>query len=349
MNMSSQISTPIVRPSTSVAANSRSVPNGAGRPATSIVQTGDAVPGGELATLVELAVVRQVQLRHHTEHLAAVDDHGGVEQPGLVAQRGADDEHRQQIGGGLDDLRQALVDRVEQGVLTQQVVDGVAGQRQFREQRDRDTEVGAAPADVDDALGVAHRVGDRDVGRARGDAGEAVAVQRVERHAPILPGVTRRGTPRLAGRGMPRTQPSVGSISTCRRAAATAQTTRRSRPITLRFHVDDRRLVQRQHIARMGLRDPGLGHMRPVAGADELRIVEDRARSSVSTATSRRCRSLSSGRRDRPPTPGFAPTDRTLRPDPTRTRSGRLRHEDGRDRGDDGAEVQLPQRMSARP
>ena len=195
--MSSQISTPTVRPSTSDAANSRSVPNGARRPATVDVQAGDAVPGGELAALVELAVVRQVQLRHHTEHLAAMDHHRRVEQPGLLAQRGTHDEHRQQVGGRLDDLRQALVYGIEQGVLTQQVVDGVAGQRQLREQRDRDAQLRTTPADVDDARCVAHRVGDRDVGRARGDAGEAVAVQRVERHGPHP---ACRGRCRLSGR-----------------------------------------------------------------------------------------------------------------------------------------------------
>ncbi len=137
-NMSSQISTPMVRPATSAASNSRSVPNGARLAGDGDLQPGDAVAGGELPALVELPVVRQVQLGHHAEHLAAVDDDRGVEQPGLVPQRRADDEHRQQVGRRLDDGRQAVVHRVEQGVLAQQIVDGVAGQRQFREQRDRD-------------------------------------------------------------------------------------------------------------------------------------------------------------------------------------------------------------------
>ena len=43
-NMSSQISTPDVRPGTSVAANSRSVPNGAVGPPTDDLQPGDPSP-----------------------------------------------------------------------------------------------------------------------------------------------------------------------------------------------------------------------------------------------------------------------------------------------------------------
>jgi hypothetical protein len=71
----------------------------------------------------------QMQFVHDTEHLAAVNDHCSVEQPRLLAQRGADDDHRQQIGRCRRDGRECLVDRVEQGVLPEQVVDGVTGER----------------------------------------------------------------------------------------------------------------------------------------------------------------------------------------------------------------------------
>ena len=64
--------------------------------------------------------------------------------------------------------------RVQQHVLPEQVVDGVAGQRQLREHRHCHAQLGAATADVHDALGVADRVGDEDIRRARRDPGEAV-------------------------------------------------------------------------------------------------------------------------------------------------------------------------------
>ena len=65
------------------------------------------VAGGELATLVELAVRRQVRLRDDTEQPTAVDDDGGVVHAVGVAQRGADHEHRQQVGRRGDDRRRA--------------------------------------------------------------------------------------------------------------------------------------------------------------------------------------------------------------------------------------------------
>ena len=138
-NMSSQISTPMVRPATSVAANSRSVPNGARRPATSISSPAIPSPGRELAPLVELPIVRQVDLRHHAEDPAAVDHDGGVEQPALVPQRCADDDHRQQVGARR--RRSRPVRRAPRPAATswpEQVVDRVAGQRQLGKHRDRD-------------------------------------------------------------------------------------------------------------------------------------------------------------------------------------------------------------------
>ena len=53
-------------------------------------------------------------------------------------ERRTDDEHRAQVGGRRDDRGDAVAHGVEQRVLQQQVVDGVAGQAQLREDRDRD-------------------------------------------------------------------------------------------------------------------------------------------------------------------------------------------------------------------
>ena len=58
----------------------------------------------EPAALVELAVGREVRLRRHAEHPAAVDDDGAVEHPGAVHERRADHDHRQQVGRADHDL-----------------------------------------------------------------------------------------------------------------------------------------------------------------------------------------------------------------------------------------------------
>ena len=66
-----------------------------------------------------------------------MDDHGRVDDAGAVHERGTDDEDRQQVGRALDEVGDGLLDAGEQGVLQQQVVDGVPAQRQLGEQRDR--------------------------------------------------------------------------------------------------------------------------------------------------------------------------------------------------------------------
>ena len=54
----------------------------------------------ELALLVELAVVRQVALRHDAEDPAAVHEHGAVEQAVVGAQRQPDGERERQVAAG---------------------------------------------------------------------------------------------------------------------------------------------------------------------------------------------------------------------------------------------------------
>ena len=127
-----------------------------------------------------------MDLRDGPEDPAAVDHHAGVEQPRLVPQRRADDDHREQVGTGPHDLVQALVYGIEHRVLSEQVVDGVPGERKLREEDDGYAGFGRTPADLDHAFGVAEGVGDVDVGCARGDSRETVRVQRCEAHPVIL-------------------------------------------------------------------------------------------------------------------------------------------------------------------
>ncbi len=147
------------------------------------LQSGDAASRGELAPLVELAVVGQMDLRDDAEDRPPVDHDGGVEQARPVPQWGTRDDHRQQVGAGPNDGVEPLVHGVKNDVLPEQILDGVTGQRQLGEQRDRDAGLRQASADVNDALGITERVGDEDVGGAGCDPGEPVCVQRVERHA----------------------------------------------------------------------------------------------------------------------------------------------------------------------
>ena len=115
----------------------RSGPSGTSWPASSIVCAAQVVAGREPAPLVELAVVRQVGLRRDAEDPAAVDDDRAVVDPVAVLERRADHDHRQQVGGGLDELGDRRTHRREEGVLQEQVVDGVAGQAELGEHRDR--------------------------------------------------------------------------------------------------------------------------------------------------------------------------------------------------------------------
>ncbi len=144
------------------------------------------VAGRDLAALVELPIGGQVRLRRHAEHLAAVDDHGGVVDAVPVADGRADHQDRQQLGGGRDDVRDGPVDVVEQQVLQDDVFNGVTGQRQLRENGQRYAVVVALPGHPQDRLGVRRRVTDDGVMRARGDAGKALAVSVVKVHRPSI-------------------------------------------------------------------------------------------------------------------------------------------------------------------
>ena len=106
----------------------------------------DLVVAGRVpAALVELAVGRQVRLRRDAEQLAAVDHDGAVVEAVAVAQRRADDEHREEIVGCLDQARDRRLDGVEHGILHHEVVDRVPGEAQLGEDRDGDG-VGVAVA-----------------------------------------------------------------------------------------------------------------------------------------------------------------------------------------------------------
>ena len=173
-HMSSQISTCSTKPGRSVAANSRSGPNGTCC-SPMRMRAAHVVAGCEMTALVELAIVRQVRLGHDAQHRAAVDHHRSVVEPVPIAQRGADHQHRQQIRGRRDDVEQRLLDRVEQRVLQQHVVDRVARQRQLGEDRQRDAVVVAFARQPQHRRGVGGRIADGGVVCAGGDPHKTLA------------------------------------------------------------------------------------------------------------------------------------------------------------------------------
>ena len=65
-----------------------------------------------------------------------MDDDGGVVQPAGQAQRGADDQDGEELVGGRDDLGDRRLDLVQEGVLQQQVLDGVGRQSQLGKDHD---------------------------------------------------------------------------------------------------------------------------------------------------------------------------------------------------------------------
>ena len=99
-----------------------------------------------------------------------------------MPQWGADDDEGEQLGGGLGDGDDGVVDRLEQDVLHQQVVDGVAAQRQLGEEGDGDALVVALldRARTRSALVAGSASGDGQ--RARGDPGETLGVRVPEVH-----------------------------------------------------------------------------------------------------------------------------------------------------------------------
>ena len=171
----------------SSAANRRSGPNGTSAAAEQDLLVLGAVAGGEMATLVELAVVRQVDLRHDAEQPAAVDRHRAIVEAAVVPERRANEDQRQQVGRGCARrVAIACFDGVEQRVLQQQIVDRVAGHAEFREQREGNALVVAAPDGMQDRARVGARIGDRGLRRTSRNADETVRINRAEIHRHCL-------------------------------------------------------------------------------------------------------------------------------------------------------------------
>ncbi len=136
----------------------------------------NVVAGGVPAAFVELAVGRQVGLRDDAEDLTAVDDDRAVVEPVAVGQGCADDEDGHEVDTRGDERFDGVGDGVEQYVLEDEVIDGIAGEAELGEHGDADMVVMQFAGGVENALCIGHRVGDGDRDGDGGDAGEAVGV-----------------------------------------------------------------------------------------------------------------------------------------------------------------------------
>jgi hypothetical protein len=130
-----------------------------------------------MTLLVEFPVVRQERLRHHAEQPAALDRQGAIVDAVAPAQGRADQQQRSQArrfgdhpgGGGLD--------RVEQGLLQQQVLDRVGREPELGEDREGRPGFVAGPGQVEHRVGVAGGIARMAAPRAGRHPGEAVTVQ----------------------------------------------------------------------------------------------------------------------------------------------------------------------------
>ena len=133
-----------------------------------------------MALLVELPVVRQEGLRHDAEQAAALDGERGIVDAVAPAERRADQQQRPEIGRFGDHPGGGGLDRVQQGLLEQQVLDRVGREAEFGEDRQRGPRIVAPPGEVEDRVGVALGLGRVAPACAGRNPGEAVAVEGAE-------------------------------------------------------------------------------------------------------------------------------------------------------------------------
>jgi hypothetical protein len=134
----------------------------------------------EVALLVEFAVVRQVGLRDHAQDGAAMDHNRRVVEPPADAQRGADDQDGKQLARCLDDPGDRALDFVEQGILQQQVLDGVGRKSQLGEDHDGGACLVALTGQPQRLGEVVAGVGDAGTGNAARHTDEVVRIEREE-------------------------------------------------------------------------------------------------------------------------------------------------------------------------
>ena len=133
-----------------------------------------ARPAGKPALFVELPVVGDVGLGHHSHHLAPLDDHGAVIQLVPRTQGHTQGGEHLQLPGGLHDGAQGVQRPVQQGILQKQVAAGIARDAQLRQGQHLYVPLLRLLHQGDDLLGVIGAVGHPDLRRAGGDLNESI-------------------------------------------------------------------------------------------------------------------------------------------------------------------------------
>ncbi len=183
IHMSSQISMPIVRPGTSSAANSRSIPNGARSAPTAIVSPAMPRAGGEMAALVEFAIGRQIRLGARRRECGR---DGSRRRNCRCARHGAAARRRSARVINSDDASTIAASprstASSSGSCFDQVLDRITAQAELGKHGDRDRLLVAGARGRQDRLSIRSRIGDVRGGDAGRHARKSMAVDRVEIH-----------------------------------------------------------------------------------------------------------------------------------------------------------------------
>jgi len=134
-----------------------------------------------MPTLVKLAIVRQKNFRDDTQKHATMDDDAAIIEVPLRPERCPDDKNREELGTRADQPIDLPHHLVEHRVLEQEIVDRIGRKTEFREHHQGDPRRVALREQVQDILGVAPRLGDRDMRHAGAEANELMAVGREKR------------------------------------------------------------------------------------------------------------------------------------------------------------------------
>src|SRR5579863_9236788 len=129
--------------------------------------------GGKVTALVELAIIGQMYLWDDAEQTAAMNGQRTIVKTSSMAQRRADEDERQQSFGGANQPIDRAGKAVLHGPLEDKIIERVAGERQFREDRERHRFPMQSRKHADDSFGIGQRIGETAAGRAGRDAGKA--------------------------------------------------------------------------------------------------------------------------------------------------------------------------------
>ena len=137
---------------------------------------------GELAGLVELAVVGQVHLGHRAQNAAPDDGHRAVVQPRAHPQRQRDDGHGVEVPAGLHNLRERFTGLRQQGVQAEQVAAAVARDAQLRQEQQIGLRLLGPAHGAQNLLRVGPGVGHVHRDARGGDANESVLHENASSH-----------------------------------------------------------------------------------------------------------------------------------------------------------------------